>query len=81
MTDRLISAQRWRGRSQGRMPGARQEGVYFAASNFAGKCSGAIGPLVAGIAIDIVGLDPTRRPAKYRAAALFDFGLCTPRSR
>ena len=55
--------------------GSRQEGVYFAAFNFAGKCSGAIGPLVAGIAIDIVGLDPNSTPGEVPAQVLFDFGL------
>ncbi len=55
--------------------GARQEGVYFAAFSFAGKCTGAIGPLVAGLAIDLVGLDPKSTPGEVPAQVLFDFGL------
>ena len=55
--------------------GARQEGVYFAAFSFAGKCSGALGPLVAGIAVDIVGLNPDSTPGEVPAQVLFDFGL------
>lgn len=55
--------------------GARQEGVYFAAFSFAGKCTGAVGPLLAGIAIDIVGLTPDSKVGEVPAQVLFDFGL------
>ncbi len=55
--------------------GTRQEGVYFAAFNFAQKGTGAIAPFVAGIAVDLVGLDPQSKPGEVPAAVLFDFGL------
>ncbi|MDE0690706.1 MAG: MFS transporter [Gammaproteobacteria bacterium] len=55
--------------------GTRQEGVYFAAFSFADKCTGAVGPLLAGVAIDIVGLDPGSKQGEVPASVLFDFGL------
>ena len=55
--------------------GTRQEGVYFAAFHFAEKGTGAIAPLVAGLAVDLVGLDPLSSPAEVPAQVLFDFGL------
>lgn len=55
--------------------GTRQEGVYFAAFSFSDKCTGALGPLLAGIAIDIVGLDPFSKQGEVPAQVLFDFGL------
>ena len=55
--------------------GTRQEGVYFAAFNFAEKCTGSLGPLFAGIAIDIVGLTPNSVPGEVAAEVLSNFGM------
>lgn len=55
--------------------GRRQEGVYFAAFHFAEKGTGAFAPLLAGIAVDIVQLDPGAVPGEVPAQVLFDFGL------
>ena len=55
--------------------GTRQEGVYFAAFHFAEKGTGAIAPLLAGIAVDLVQLDPGAIPGEVPAQVLFDFGL------
>ena len=55
--------------------GTRQEGVYFAAFHFAEKGTGAIAPLLAGIAVDLVRLDPGSKPGEVPAQVLFDFGL------
>ena len=55
--------------------GTRQEGVYFAAFHFAEKGTGAIAPLLAGIAVDLVGLNPGAKPGEVPAQVLFDFGL------
>lgn len=55
--------------------GTRQEGVYFAAFNFAEKGTGALPPLIAGAALDLVGLTPGSTPGEVPAQVLFDFGL------
>ena len=55
--------------------GTRQEGVYFAAFHFAEKGTGALAPLLAGIAVDLVQLDPGSIPGEVPAQVLFDFGL------
>ena len=55
--------------------GTRQEGVYFAAFHFAEKGTGALAPLIAGIAIDLVDLNPGATPGEVPAEVLFDFGL------
>ena len=55
--------------------GTRQEGVYFAAFHFAEKCTGAVAPFVAGLAVDIVGLDPNSQPGDVPLDVLYDFGL------
>lgn len=55
--------------------GTRQEGVYFAAFNFAEKDTGALPPLIAGTALDFVGLTPGSTPGEVPAQVLFDFGL------
>jgi len=55
--------------------GTRQEGVYFAAFHFAEKGTGALAPLLAGIAVDLVQLDPGSTPGEVPAQVLFDFGL------
>ena len=55
--------------------GTRQEGVYFAAFHFAEKGTGALAPLLAGIAVDLVQLDPGSVPGEVPAQVLFDFGL------
>ena len=55
--------------------GTRQEGVYFAAFHFAEKGTGALAPLLAGLAVDLVQLDPLSKPSEVPAQVLFDFGL------
>jgi len=53
----------------------RQEGVYFGSHNFALKCTGALGNLVAGFALDIVDFPVNSKPGEIPAEVLFDFGL------
>ena len=55
--------------------GTRQEGVYFAAFHFAEKGTGALAPLIAGVALDIVSLSPGSTPGEVPEQVLFDFGL------
>jgi len=55
--------------------GRRQEGVYFGSHNFALKCTGAVGNLVAGFALDIVKFPVKSRPGEVPVDVLFDFGL------
>lgn len=55
--------------------GRRQEGVYFGSHNFALKCTGAVGNLVAGFALDLVNFPVNSRPGEVPEQVLFDFGL------
>jgi Na+/melibiose symporter-like transporter len=55
--------------------GTRQEGIYFGSYSFSQKCTGALGNMLAGFAIDLIGLDPNTRPGEVSEAVLFDFGL------
>ena len=53
--------------------GTRQEGVYFGSYSFSQKCTGALGNFIAGVAIDLIGLNPnveSRRSAAGRAESL-----------
>jgi Na+/melibiose symporter-like transporter len=54
--------------------GTRQEGVYFGSYSFSQKCTGALGNVIAGFAIDLIGLDPLSKPGKVPAAVLNHFG-------
>jgi Na+/melibiose symporter-like transporter len=53
----------------------RQEGVYFGSHNFALKCTGAMGNLIAGFALDIVNFPVNSKPGEIPEGVLFDFGL------
>ena len=44
--------------------GLRQEGGFYAASNFAGKVATIVGPLYGGLALDAIGLVPGMRPGQ-----------------
>ena len=54
--------------------GRRQEGVYFGSYSFSQKCTGAFGNMIAGFAIDLIGLNPSSNPADVPADVLFRFG-------
>ncbi len=54
--------------------GARQEGVYFGSYSFSSKCTGAFGNMIAGVAIDLIGLDPLSKPGEVPAEVLNRFG-------
>ncbi len=55
--------------------GVRQEGIYFGSLNFAGKATTALGQLMAGLTVDLVGLDPRSVPAAVPSAVISNFGL------
>jgi GPH family glycoside/pentoside/hexuronide:cation symporter len=55
--------------------GRRQEGVYFGSHNFALKCTGAVGNLIAGFALDIVNFPVNSKPGEVPETVLFDFGM------
>jgi Na+/melibiose symporter-like transporter len=54
--------------------GTRQEGVYFGSYSFSSKCTGAFGNMIAGVAIDIIGLNPASKPGEVPADVLNHFG-------
>ena len=54
--------------------GRRQEGVYFGSYSFSQKCTGAFGNMIAGFAIDLIGLNPSSRPDDVPHEVLFRFG-------
>ena len=56
--------------------GTRQEGIYFGSYSFSQKCTGALGNMLAGFAIDLIGLDPNTRPGNVSDDVLFGFGAC-----
>lgn len=55
--------------------GVRQEGIYFGSLNFAGKATTALGQLMAGVTVDLVGLDPRSVPAEVPQTVIVNFGL------
>ena len=57
-----------------RLHGDRQEGIYYAAASFAGKAVGGIGPVFAGIIIDLAGISPGTPPAEVDPSAITRFG-------
>lgn len=57
-----------------RIYGDRQEGIYYAAASFAGKAVGGIGPIFAGIIIDLAGIEPGTSPDEVAAEAIIRFG-------
>ena len=58
-----------------RVHGNRQEGIYYSAVSFVGKATSGLGTLLAGAAIDLVGLDPNADPAKVPDAVLTGLGV------
>jgi len=54
--------------------GTRQEGVYFGSYSFSSKCTGAFGNMIAGVTIDLIGLNPDSKPLEVPAAVLTHFG-------
>ena len=54
--------------------GTRQEGVYFGSYSFSSKCTGAFGNMIAGVAIDLIGLNPASKPGEVAPAVLNHFG-------
>lgn len=54
--------------------GRRQEGVFFGSHNFALKCTGALGNLAAGFALDIVSFPVNTKPGEVPETVLLDFG-------
>ncbi len=54
--------------------GTRQEGVYFGSYSFSSKCTGAFGNMIAGVAIDLIGLNPASKPGEVSADVLNHFG-------
>lgn len=57
-----------------RIHGDRQEGIYYAAASFAGKAVGGIGPVFAGIIIDLAGITPGTAPEDVAPEAIIRFG-------
>lgn len=57
-----------------RRHGVRQEGIFYAASSFAGKAVGGAGPVVAGFIIDLAGIVPGSSPGEVDPAAIERFG-------
>jgi Na+/melibiose symporter-like transporter len=55
--------------------GRRQEGVYFGSHNFALKCTGAVGNLAAGFALDIISFPVNSKPGEVPEDVLFNLGL------
>ena len=55
--------------------GTRQEGVYFGAYSFSSKCTGALGNMIAGVAVDLIGLNPASTPGRVPAQVLSHFGI------
>ncbi len=58
-----------------RVHGGRQEGIYYSAISFVGKATSGLGTLLAGIAIDLVGLDPNAEPATVPASVIDGLGI------
>lgn len=50
--------------------GRRQEGAFFAASNFAQKIATVMGPLYGGVVIDVIGLDSSAPPGSVPQGVL-----------
>lgn len=57
-----------------RRSGQRQEGIYFAASSFAGKAVGGSGAILAGLIIDLAGIPAGADPATVDPDAVRRFG-------
>ncbi len=58
-----------------RVHGTRQEGIYYSAISFVGKATSGLGTLLAGAAVDFVGLDPNADPANVPSAVIDGLGI------
>ena len=54
--------------------GRRQEGIYFGSYAFSQKCTTGLSTIVAGVAIDLIGLQPHADPASVSHEVLLHFG-------
>lgn len=57
-----------------RLHGTRQEGIYYAAASFIGKAVGGVGPIVAGVIVDIAGIQPGTPAAEVAPDVIARFG-------
>jgi GPH family glycoside/pentoside/hexuronide:cation symporter len=55
----------------------RQEGVFFAAGAFVAKATTGLGALMAGVVIDLVGIQPESLPGTIDSSVLQSLGLFT----
>ena len=53
---------------------SRQEGIYYAAASFVGKAVGGVGPIVAGLIVDLAGIAPGSAPGDVSAESIARFG-------
>ena len=60
-----------------RRHGTRQEGIYYSAGSLVAKAVGGVGPIAAGVIIDMAGISPGTPPAEVPADALVRFGWFT----
>lgn len=60
-----------------RRHGKRQEGIYFAAGSLVAKVGGGVGPVLAGVIIDLSGIAPGSAPGDVDPAAIERFGWAT----
>ncbi|MBW2362404.1 MAG: MFS transporter [Deltaproteobacteria bacterium] len=58
-----------------RVYGTRQEGIYYSAVSFVSKATSGLGTLLAGIAIDFVGLNPNADPASVPSTVIDGLGI------
>ena len=58
-----------------RKHGERQEGIYYSAISFTGKATSGFGAMLAGLAIDLVGLNSNADPAQAPQAAVDGLGM------
>ena len=57
-----------------RRHGRRQEGIYYAAGSLIAKVVGGLGPVIAGVIIDMAGIAPGSAPGEVDPAAIQRFG-------
>lgn len=57
--------------------GRRQEGIFFGASSFAGKCASGFGHILAGVAIDLIAFPAGAEPGTIAPVKLTELGLFT----
>jgi GPH family glycoside/pentoside/hexuronide:cation symporter len=58
-----------------RVHGTRREGIYYSSVSFVGKATSGLGTLLAGAAIDWVGLDPNADPSAVPASVVTSLGI------